>query len=72
MPIVYSVQIIDDSDAVPVTKRGIIFASSYAEAVKKIESQHHIIVDIYMTTVDCDTIELSEEAYNKLLDGEKV
>lgn len=72
MPVIYSVQTIDESDAMPVTKRGIIFSSSYAEAVKRIEKDCGIIVDIYLTSVDCDAIELSEEAYNNLLDGREL
>lgn len=72
MPIVYSVQSIDETNAVPITKRGLIFASSYSEAVKKIEKSTGIIVDMYLTSVDCESIELSEDAYNNLLDGREI
>lgn len=72
MPVVYSVQTIDESEAMPTTKRGIMFASSYSEAVKKIEKNNSIIVDLYLTSVECDDIELSEDAYNNLLDGREL
>lgn len=72
MPIVYSVSSIEGADAVPVTKRGIIFSDSYSNAVKKIESITGIIVDMYLTSVDDEAIELSEEAYNNLLDGREL
>lgn len=72
MPIVYSVQTIDEQDAMPVTKRGLLFSSSYAEAVKKIEASNSIIIDMYLTSVEVDAIELSEEAYNNLLDGKEI
>lgn len=71
-PIVYSIQSIDEKEAIPVSKRGLIFANSYSEAVKKIEKSAGIIVDMYLTSVDGESIELSEEAYNNLLDGREL
>ena len=63
LPIVYSVQDADKS------RKGIVFANSYSEAVKKIEKNSSFIIDIYLTSVSGEDIELSEDAYNNILDG---
>ena len=62
IPILYS---LTDAER---NKKGIIFASSYAEAAKKLEENSDIIVDLYLTSISGESIELSDEMYNKLLE----
>ena len=71
IPIIYSVQAVDELDGSVVTQRGLLFANNYSDAVKRIEKQKNII-DIYLTSIEEDTIDLSEDTYNKLLDGGQI
>lgn len=66
IPIIYSLQ--DENK----TKKGIIFANSYAEAVKRIEKNTNSIIDIYLTSINGEDIELSDTAYNNILDGRPI
>lgn len=63
IPVLYSVQT-DEKN-----KKGIIFANSYTDAVKKIEKEFGFIVDLYLTSVSGEEIELTDEAYNKIIEG---
>ena len=61
-PIVYS---ITDTDK---NQKGIIFADSYADALRRLEGETDGIVDIYLTSVSGENIKLNDDMYNKLLD----
>lgn len=50
-----------------------MFAASYSDAVKTLEKKHindKKIIDMYIAAADKEPIMLTEESYNKLLDGE--
>lgn len=69
IPVLFSVQSVDAKDSTSVTKRGIMFANTYTEAAQKLEAENDVIVDMYLTSVEDDIIRLSEETYNRILEG---
>lgn len=73
-PYVFAVQYSKSVSLDVLVDRGIVFGNSYTDVVKEIENQKNksgdIIVDIYVVALENKTISLSEESYEKLLDGE--
>ena len=61
LPLVYAVTDTERS------RKGIIFAETYADAVRKIEENSDGIIDLYVTSVSGEDIELSDEMYNRIL-----
>lgn len=54
--------------------RGIIFGNAYTDVVKELENKKikegDTIIDIYVVALDGKVINLSEDSYERLLDGE--
>lgn len=73
-PFIFSIQYLSDKSEYDIkAERGIMFAASYSDAVKTLEKKHindKKIIDMYIAAADKEPIMLTEESYNKLLDGE--
>ena len=73
-PYVFSVQYTKSPSLDVLIDRGVTFGNAYVDIVKDIENKKlkngEAIIDIYVTALENKTISLSEESYDKLLDGE--
>lgn len=73
-PYVFAIQYISSDNPEVVVDRGIMFGESYSDIVKDLELRKTVsgatIIDIYMVAIDKEVIHLSEESYEKLLDGD--
>lgn len=73
-PYVFSVQYTKSPSLDVLIDRGVTFGNAYTDVVKDIENKKlksgETIIDIYVTALESKTISLSEESYDKLLDGE--
>lgn len=73
-PYVFAVQYTKSPSLDVLMDRGVTFGNAYTDVVKDIENKKlkngETIIDIYVTALESKTISLSEESYDKLLDGE--
>lgn len=75
-PYVFSVQYTEANGIDVVIDRGIMFGESYSAVVTEIEkrklNKKASIIDLYVVSIDKEIIHLSEEAYEKVLNGDIV
>lgn len=73
-PYVFAIQYINSDNPEVVVDRGIMFGESYSDIVKDLElrkvTSGAAIIDIYVVAIEKEVIHLSEESYEKLLDGD--
>lgn len=75
-PYVFAVQYTKSPSLDVLIDRGITFGNAYTDIVKDIENKKvkngETIIDVYVVALEGKTINLSEESYDKLLDGETI
>ena len=72
IPILYSIQYVSDRGTSG-AERGIMFSEKYSDAVSQLERKFgNKIVELYLTSMDGESITLSEEAYKKVLSGKQL
>ena len=72
IPVLYSLQCVTDRGNSS-AERGIMFAEKYSDAVNQLEKKFgNKIIELYLTSMDGESIVLSEEAYKKVLNGKPI
>ncbi len=74
---IYSVQFVSEETNYEIAvDRGFLMANSYMEAVKEIETErkqkNESIIDLYIIANDKSILHISEETYDKLLNGDMI
>lgn len=73
-PYVFAIQYTKSPSLDVLIERGITFGNTYTDVIKDVENKKlkngETIIDIYIVALEGKTINLSEESYDKLLDGE--
>jgi hypothetical protein len=72
---IYSVQYVSSQNGYETAfDRGIMFAKSFTDVIKEVEneklSNNDSIIDLYATATDKPLIHITEETYDKLINGE--